>query len=354
MNGGLTLACGPQRNGAHPSSTAARRITITVLLGIALAGCGMPAKRGPSPDAPPGGGYYLDDGPGANPPSDLESIPDPTPRVEPLNRGTMRPYVVMGKQYTPMTSLEPYRARGVASWYGRRYHGKRTASGEIYDMYQVSAAHPILPIPSYARVTNLRNGRSVIVRINDRGPFLDNREIDLSYTAAYKLGIIANGSGIVEVESLVPGAEAAPVIASAPEREVCCAPPAAEPAAGPVANESTMDTQPAAAAAAPVRAPASAPAPDASPRVVTATAPLASDASGIYLQLGAFASRQNAESFLARLQAQVTWLAETIHILARDGLYRVHAGPYASRNEARSAADRISQTLGIKSFVLTR
>jgi len=338
----------PQRHRVHRFPPAACGIVICALLSIVLAGCGTPAKRSPSPGVPPGGGYYLDDGPGANPPPDLDSIPEPTPRVEPLNRGTTRPYVVMGREYTPMTSLEPYRARGVASWYGRRYHGKRTASGEIYDMYRVSAAHPILPIPSYARVTNLRNGRSVVVRINDRGPFLDGREIDLSYTAAHKLGIIANGSGLVEVESIMPGAEAAPVVASALDPEVCCASPPAESAASAAANDTPGDMQPVVAA----------PAPQIAPRVSTgatsAPPPLTSDASGIYLQLGAFGSQQNAESFLARLQVQVAWLAETVHILARDGLYRVHAGPYASRNEARTAADRISQTLGIKSFVLTR
>ncbi|MDH3286952.1 MAG: septal ring lytic transglycosylase RlpA family protein [Betaproteobacteria bacterium] len=243
-----------------------------------------------------------------------------------------------------MTSLRPYRARGVATWYGRRYHGKQTSSGEIYDMYQMTAAHPVLPIPSYARVTNVRNGRSVVVRITDRGPFLDNREIDLSYTAAYKLGIIANGSGKVEVVSIIPGAEATPVVASAPDPEGCCASPAADSAAAPVVNDSAESAQPVAAAG---------PAPDGSTNVMAA-APLTRHASGIYLQLGAFGSRDNAERFLSRLQAQIDWLAETLHIYPRDGLYRVQAGPYASRNEARSVADRISQAFGVRPFVLTR
>src|SRR5512134_545502 len=133
-----------------------------------------PAARAPavpSPRTPRGGGYYLDDGPGDAPPPDLDSIPEPVPQLEPLHRGAMRPYVVLGQTFTPMTELQPYKARGVATWYGRRYHGKQTSTGEIYDMYAVSAAHPTLPLPSYARVTSLATGKSIIVRINDRGPF---------------------------------------------------------------------------------------------------------------------------------------------------------------------------------------
>jgi rare lipoprotein A len=324
-----------------------RHVAMAAMLAIALGGCGTSAKRD-GPPAPRGGGYYLDDGPEAKPPSDLNSIPDATPRVEPLNRGTMRPYVVMGKHYTPMTSLQPYRAQGVATWYGRRYHGKRTSSGEIYDMYRMTAAHPVLPIPSYARVTNVRDGRSVVVRINDRGPFLDNREIDLSYTAAYKLGIIAKGSGRVEVVSIIPGTEAAPVVASASDRENCCAPPAAESATAPAVNDGAGGAQPVAAAA------AAGPTRDGSTNVMAIPAPLTRYASGLYLQLGAFGSRDNAERFLSRLQAQIDWLAKTLAIYPRDGLYRVQAGPYSSRNEAHSVADRISQSLGVKSFVLTR
>jgi rare lipoprotein A len=249
----------------------------------------------------------------------------------------MRPYVVMGKQYTPMTSLQAYKARGVATWYGRRYHGKQTSSGEIYDMYRMTGAHPVLPIPSYARVTNLRNGRAVVVRINDRGPFLDNREIDLSYTAAYKLGIVATGSGMVEVESILPAAATGAVAAANDYDSSENASPG---------RQTPSDTPAAAAPAGDLPEP---PAAADTPQVA-----VASDESGVYLQLGAFGLRQNAESFLLRLRSQVAWLAETVHIFPRDGLYRVHAGPYASRNEARSVADRISQTLGIKPFVLTR
>jgi rare lipoprotein A len=104
-----------------------------------------------------------------------------------------------------MTSLQPFRQRGMASWYGKRYHGQKTSSGEVYDMYAMTAAHPTLPIPSYARVTNLANGRSVVVRINDRGPFRGTRIIDVSYVAAHKLGFIQAGQAQVDVEAVVPG-----------------------------------------------------------------------------------------------------------------------------------------------------
>ena len=151
------------------------------------------------------GGYYKGDGPGGPPPVNLDAIADAKPRAEPLNRGANEPYSALGRKYVPYTSLQAYRARGVATWYGRKFHGKNTASGERYDMYAMTAAHTILPIPSYARVTNLANGKSVVVRINDRGPFHADRIIDLSYAAAHKLGYVGAGSAKVEVEAILPG-----------------------------------------------------------------------------------------------------------------------------------------------------
>lgn len=155
--------------------------------------------------APQKGGYYKDDGPGERLPA---NVPDAVPRVEPLHKWANRPYKAMGKEYVPMTSLQPFRQRGMASWYGKRYHGQKTSSGEIYDMYAMTAAHPTLPIPSYARVTNVANGKSVVVRINDRGPFHSGRIIDLSYAAAHKLGYVGAGAAQVEVESIIPGRRA--------------------------------------------------------------------------------------------------------------------------------------------------
>jgi len=338
------------------------------LTALVLSGCGTTPKPGPSTQAPRGGGYYLDDGPGNNPPPDIDRIPDATPRVEPLKPATLRPYVANGKRFTPMTSLQAYRARGIATWYGRRYHGKATSSGEIYDMYAMTAAHPTLPIPSYARVTNVLNGRSVVVRINDRGPFIDNREIDLSYAAAYKLGIVVYGSGMVEVESIIPGEEPTPIVATTQDRETTVTASDASEAASastsvpveitrPVATQSDVaevePTQP--ETARPVMAAAPPTASNSRPRPQPVPARPAYNASGtIYVQLGAFSSQKNAESYLARVQSQLAWLAHVIHIYPQAGLYRIQAGPYVSRREARSVSDRVSQSLGIKSFVLAR
>jgi rare lipoprotein A len=308
----------------HPSSFILGAALVASAL---LSGCGSAPQREtvskPSPTR--GGGYYLDDGPGANPPADLEAIPDAVPRVEAIRPATSRPYTVMGRSYTPMTALEPYKARGIATWYGRRYHGKPTSSGETYDMYAMTAAHTTLPIPSYARVTHLASGRSVVVRINDRGPFVEGRIIDLSYTAAHKLGVLAGGSAMVEVETLFPGSSPPPpvvaVVKPEPEPMVPASPPAPTvPAATPAAPE-------------PI--------------------PVTTDAGRYYLQLGAFGSKENAESFLARLKT-LPGAAGNLHIHARDQLYRVHAGPYASQADARSAADRLAEALGVRPLVLTR
>ncbi len=282
------------------------RFLCVFVLALALAACGSAPKR----PSEPGKGYYLDDGPGENPPPNLESLPDAEPRIEPLNKYANRPYTVLGRNFVPETRLVPYKARGIASWYGRKFHGQKTSSGEPYDMYAMTAAHPILPIPSYARVTSLRNNKSVVVRINDRGPFYSGRIIDLSYAAAHKLGIAAQGSGMVEVESVVPGAET--LVAQAPKP--------AEPAPSPRAQ----------------------------------IVPAAAEAGGVYLQLGAFGSQDNADQFLARLRSQLAWLGETLSIFTGDGLFRVHAGPYASRSEAQQIANRIGEALGFKPLLLMR
>ena len=169
--------------------------TITLFFVLALAGCGSTSK----------GGYYKDDGPHERPPANLDRVGDAVPRNEPLHKFANRPYEALGQRFVPLTSVQPFKQRGMASWYGKRYHGQKTSSGETYDMYAMSAAHPTLPIPSYARVTNVANGKSVVVRINDRGPFKSERVIDLSYVAAHKLGFIQAGQARVEVEAIVPG-----------------------------------------------------------------------------------------------------------------------------------------------------
>lgn len=162
-----------------------------IALVLTLAACGTAPKKSV---------YYQDDGPPERVPADLNSVPDATPRVEPMHPRANRPYTALGKSFTPMTTDAPFRQRGPASWYGKQFHGNRTASGEIYDMMAMTAAHPTLPLPSYVRVTEVRSGRSIIVRVNDRGPFKDDRIIDLSYAAATKLGFASAGTGEVEIE----------------------------------------------------------------------------------------------------------------------------------------------------------
>lgn len=161
---------------------------------------------------------------------DVSRIPNAEPRSEPLSRsGNPTSYVVFGKRYYTLQSARGYRERGIASWYGTKFHGRRTSNGEIYDMYAMTAAHKSLPLPTYVRVTNLRNGRWVVVRVNDRGPFHANRIIDLSYAAAAKLGIHAQGTGLVEVEAVFPDSRPAPVIAT-PAFDTDTSTPAAVPA----------------------------------------------------------------------------------------------------------------------------
>lgn len=150
------------------------------------------------------GRFFQSDGPGDIAPEQLENVPEVQPRDEPLARFANQRYVVFGRAYTPQTERKAIREVGFASWYGRQFHGRKTATGDKYDMYTMTAAHPTLPLPSYVRVTNLANKRSVVVRVNDRGPFLNGRIIDLSYAAAVKLGYAQQGSARVVVETLLP------------------------------------------------------------------------------------------------------------------------------------------------------
>jgi rare lipoprotein A len=346
----------------------AARITALSIV-VLIAGCGTflkqdkPGKPSSGTAAKSGlfskkGGYYLDDGPGDNPPADIASIPDAIPRHEPLREANMRPYVALGKSYAPMTALKSYRERGIASWYGRRYHGQKTASGEIYDMYGMTGAHPILPLPSYVRVTNLRNGRSVVIRLNDRGPFLSDRLIDLSYTAAYKLDLLDGGSSLVEVETILLDAAPAMKIAAVPTPAGAATPVIEEPdspvlfaVAAPAKGTGTATPESAASAPAP-----SARATSIQPSEATQTdkAAFATDANGIYLQLGAFSAYDNADNFLARIRAELPLMTNNLGIVAKDGLFKVHVGPYTDHAMARQAADKIAQTLYIKPMLLMR
>lgn len=306
-----------------------KQVMVLALATLVLAACGStPQRKVETRDTPApvedragsatGGGYLVGDGPGADTPANLDAIPDAVPRNEPLHRYANRPYTALGKTYTPLTSAGNYRERGIASWYGKKFHGQRTSSGEVYDMYAMTAAHPTLPIPSYARVTNTSSKKSVVVRVNDRGPFLHERVMDLSYTAAHKLGIINNGSAEVEVESLVPDASL-----------------------NTLAKPDAVESKPLEKAEAPA-----APAPSA--------AATAAPAGNVYLQLGAFKTPEAAENFMAQMRAKLGDAGKQLSVFLKDGLNRVHLGPYANQDAARSSAEGLKGTLGFKPLVNLR
>jgi len=256
-------------------------------LALLLAACGS---------LPRGGGYYEDDGPHDRPQRDVSSIPDAIPTDEPPSSTGNKPYKVFGVNYAPLADARGYRERGIASWYGKKFHGKRTSSGEPYDMYSMTAAHKTLPLPCYVRVRNLSNGKTVVVRVNDRGPFLHNRLIDLSYAAAARLGILGTGTGIVEIETVLPDRSSARVARSSAIQII----PAAE--AAPIKPE-------------PLESPATEP--PATPRLA--------------VQVGAFQQWDNAASLRTRLErAGLQAYVQPPAADAAPQLYRVRLGPVQS------------------------
>jgi rare lipoprotein A len=303
-----------------PLVNALAKLAAVAVLAAIVASCGTvtPPVAPPSASVPtptptptPSSRYYADDGPPEVLPPGLDAVADAVPRAEPLHRYANRPYVVMGRAYVPATALSPYREQGIASWYGRKFHGQRTSTGEVYDMFAMTAAHPTLPIPSYARVTSVASGRSVVVRVNDRGPFLHGRIVDLSYAAAHRLGIAQRGSGEVVVEAVLPGGET-------------------------VASVSPVLSTP-------VPVAAGVPAP--------AEAPVQSAAGGFVVQLGAFASEPNAKSFLAHVQSRLPAADLAPRVREAGGLYRVYVGPYPTRDDARRTADRLASAFGLATAI---
>jgi rare lipoprotein A len=257
------------------------------------------------PETAPGtattpGAYYQDDGPAANPPPDLDKVPDAEPRVEPFNKYANRPYVVRGKRYVPQTDGAAFSERGQGSWYGKKFHGQRTASGEIYDMFKMSAAHPTLPIPSYARVTGVKSGKSVVVRVNDRGPFHKGRVVDVSYAAAVRLGLVSAGSIEVSVERLMPADIAA------------------------LANGSQGGERAEAAVA-----------------------------DSFFLQLGAFA-RADAADALRQRMLELDVDGERMKVERSGRRHRLLIGPYPSRADADDAALTLPEVLALKPVVVKR
>ena len=335
------------------------------LLCLVLAGCATrPAATG-RPDRPDR------DGPEAAIPPDLQKVPDAAPHLELIRKGgPNKPYDVEGQRYEPLTEDKPLVERGLASWYGKKFHGRPTSSGEVYNMYAMTAAHATMPIPSYARVRNPANGREVIVRINDRGPFHKGRIIDLSYTAALKLDVL-RGVAMVEVERITyedirtgawmkngdggkgskelpadmlvnPPVYAAAEPVGAPQRETT-ADLAGVPAAAPVP----------AAAQLPALALAPVPASNAVPLPVPATMPPAA-APGFWIQLGAFAKLDGAEAFREKILRELDWMAPLLAVFKDKGLNRLQAGPYATRADAQQAAERVRQSLALAAVVVER
>ncbi len=269
----VTDSAGLEVSSARRSGVPASAAIWLLVLASLLPGCGVTPER----DGPPPFGSV-----------DVSRVPDAVPRMEPKSRyGNPGSYVVAGKRYYTLADSRGFVERGIASWYGKKFHGRRTSSGETYNMYAMTAAHTRLPLPTYVRVRNLRNNRSVVVRVNDRGPFHSNRVIDVSYAAASRLGMLAKGTAFVEVRAIDPSAP--PRVASA------------------------------------------------------ATVPALSRGASLYLQVGAFALRRNAErlkSRLGRMADTAVRISEVI--LQGTPIYRVQLGPLLDVAQADRLADLLA------------
>lgn len=342
--------------------------------GAALNGKNTGTGKRATVPAVQGGGYYLDDGPGDEIPANLDDIPDAVPRWEPLHKPALKPYNVLGKNYVPFTSLRAYKARGKASWYGKKFHGQKTSIGEPYDMFAMTAAHTTLALPSYVRVTSVRSGKSVVVRVIDRGPFHAGRIIDLSYTAAHKLGLIADGSGDVVVESILPGESVAQTVAqakaqpkislrvlSSSQGEAAMLEPmlierdqAAADALFSAAAEENVgeESSPTAAEVNPttLRPLPAAPA----PTVAEASPSSAAPTTVFYLQLGAFANADNADNMRTHLTRELAWLNDEPRIYRSGKLHRLQLGPYPDRTSALNDAARIKAEMGFQPALVSR
>ncbi|HVK33890.1 MAG TPA: septal ring lytic transglycosylase RlpA family protein [Burkholderiaceae bacterium] len=305
-----------------------RRSGLAVCLVATMAGC---ATRAPEPRSGT-------DGPGARPPPDLMQVPSALPKIEPIREGgPNKPYAVLGQSYAPLRADALYHEDGLASWYGRKFHGRKTASGEVYNMYAMTAAHKTLPIPSYARVTNPANGRSVVVRVNDRGPFVRGRIIDLSYTAALQLDTL-HGVARVVVERITPEQ-----IASGAWR-------------GAAAAANGDDGPPEVPASAVLPAPALTPPPGASSDAAASEPTRAPTAAGrgFWVQLGAYRERNGAMQLQQQASERIDGLGLLLAVFSDSALHRVQAGPFATRDEAQRIAERVRQQMLLTPLVLER
>jgi len=386
---------------------------------LILAAC---ASRGPAPSRPAPGGPKVSswpdrDGPDAVVPPDLQKVPDAVPRLESIRKGgPNKPYEVLGERYEPIADDKPLIQKGLASWYGRKFHGRPTSSGEIYNMYAMTAAHATIPIPSYARVRNPRNGREVIVRINDRGPFHKGRIIDLSYTAALKLGVL-NGVAPVEIERITyedirTGAWTRDRDTLSPDPKVAPDTPvyaAATPSGAPDPTTTAQLRPPAEPVTVPAQVPlpvpvvpavargdrpgASSPGnPDASltPIPITALPPgsdlppsgqskadamaaatagaiaaadpqapvpalkIAAAAQGFWLQFGAFSRLEGAEQLREQFTRGMEEIAPMLTIFKDRNLHRLQAGPFASPEDAPAAPDRGRTAMSLTPVLVER
>lgn len=285
------------------------------------------------------------DGPPASPPlAAVLAEAKVEPQVEPIRQGgPNKPYSVLGQSYEPLTGDVAWSEQGVASWYGKKFHGRRTASGELYSMYGMTAAHRTLPIPSYVRVRHARTGKSVILRVNDRGPFARDRVIDVSYAAAVQLGIVGAGVGRVTVERLtfedirtgawrqdgdlgMPGGEPMPSVAMA-----------ALPA-------EVM----------PVSVPATQPAPQPTPRDLPTSPAYTPAARGFWVQLAALSRREGVERIQQQVARDLEGLLPMLAVFHESALYKLKIGPFASRHEAQEAAGRARQALQVQPLLVFR
>lgn len=283
------------------------------------------AKPSRDPKLPPPskeGGYYLDDGPADVIPPGLENTPDAEPKAEPLNKFANKPYNVLGDTWVPDTTGKPYVAEGRASWYGKKFHGKRTSSGDLYDMFGMSGAHRTLPIPSYARVTNLENGKSVIVRINDRGPFHSERLIDLSFAAAYKLGYSSKGSTRVRVERVFPIGQAPSATQLATLDKDSSG--SASPTAILAGNDSASQ-------------------PSDTPVMISGA---------LYLQLGSFSLKANAEALKEKLAGPLAALGKDIQVIFYKNLHKVVLGTFDNEQLARASIADVKRLSGLQAMLL--
>lgn len=291
-----------------------------------LSGCSSTGSRKPvasqanggyvmKPYARKGGGFYKDDGLPAQIPENIDQIPNATPRLEPLRNAANKPYTVLGMSFTPMTSLQPFSQQGIGSWYGTKFNGLKTSNGDTYDMFAMTAAHPTLPLPSYVRVTNTQNNRSVIVRVNDRGPFHNGRIIDLSFTAAYKLGYVDQGSSPVRVELIIP--DASGVTYADVSKDALAV------------NDAKLDDK--------TRYGEEIPKP------------------GTYVQMGAFQNGFNAQVLRNHLLRELDWMTpDKVHVYAEPPWHRVQVGPFASRAEADAVQAKIRDALGGQPHIAVR